>query len=467
MLDVIIKNATVVNADGRRQLDVAIKDGIIVAIGMASTFAEALEVIDAGGLHLLPGAIDSHTHVRDPGRSDREDFASATRAAAVSGVTMLCEMPIAAVSTHSAQTLADRIDAVRDRLYTDYALYGGAADDNREHIAALGNAGIIGFKTFRTAVPPGREKEFIGLCCPDPGAFFTVLKETAKTGLPHAIHAEDEYILSRLAEDYKRTGDLGPISHTKARPPVVEEASVAQSIALARAAGAWLHIVHVSSPYSIDLITQARANGVKVTCETCPPYLFLTDADIELHGPYAKTNPPIRDESFVEGMWDRVARGDVDIIGTDHSPFLASEKEPGWSNMFSAPPGAPGIEILVPLLLTAVGYGRITLERMVSVVSTNTANMFGLRGRKGVIAVGADADLILVDLAAEGRIDVNQWQSKSRVTARLWHGRQTRGAVVRTLVRGKTVALNGTVVGELGWGRFVAPNPRPYERPFW
>jgi dihydroorotase-like cyclic amidohydrolase len=240
-----------------------------------------------------------------------------------------------------------------------------------------------------------------------------------------------------------------------------------QAIALARAAGAWLHIVHVSSPYSIDLITQARASGIKVTCETCPPYLFLTDADIELHGPYAKTNPPIRDESFVEGMWDRVARGDVDIIGTDHSPFLASEKEPGWSNMFSAPPGAPGIEILVPLLLTAVGYGRITLERMVSVVSTNTANMFGLRGRKGIIAVGADADLILVDLAAEGRIDVNQWQSKSRVTARLWHGRQTRGAVVRTLVRGKTVALNGTVVGELGWGRFVAPNPRPYERPFW
>ena len=467
MLDLIIKNAIVVNADGRRQLDVAIKDGVIVAIGMAHTFADAHETIDAAGLHLLPGAIDSHTHVRDPGRSDREDFTSATRAAAVSGVTMLCEMPIAAVSTHSAQTLADRVDAVRGKLYTDYALYGGAADDNREHIAALGNAGIIAFKTFRTAVPPGREKEFIGLCCPDPGAFFTVLKETAKTGLPHAIHAEDEYILSRLAEDYKRTGDLGPRSHVKARPPVVEEASVAQSIALARAAGAWLHIVHVSSPYSVDLVQQARAAGVKVTCETCPPYLFLTDADIELHGPYAKTNPPIRDESFVEGMWDRVARGHVDIIGTDHSPFLATEKEPGWNNMFSAPPGAPGIEILVPLLLTGVAYGRITLERMVSVVSSNTARLFGLSGRKGSITVGADADLMLVDLAAEGRIDVNQWQSKSRVTARLWHGRQTRGAVVRTLVRGKTVAMDGQVIGEPGWGTFVAPNPRPYERPFW
>jgi hypothetical protein len=201
-------------------------------------------------------------------------------------------------------------------------------------------------------------------------------------------------------------------------------------IALARAANAWLHVVHVSSPYSIDLITQARAAGIKVTCETCPPYLFLTDADLATHGPYAKTNPPVRDEFIVEAMWERVARGEVDIIGTDHSPFLASEKEPGWDNMWAAPPGAPGIEILVPLMLTAVAYGRITLERMVALLSTNSAEIFGMAGRKGVIAVGADADLMLVDLAAEGRIDTSTWESKSRVTARLWHGRQTRGAVV-------------------------------------
>ena len=134
--------------------------------------------------------------------------------------------------------------------------------------------------------------------------------------------------------------------------------------------------------------------------------------------------------------------------------------------MWAAPPGAPGIEILVPLMLTAVAYGRISLERMVALISTNTAHLFGMQGRKGVIAVGADADFMLIDLAAEGRIDINTWESKSRVTARLWHGRQTRGAVVGTWVRGKQVGDHGKVVGEAGWGCFVAPNPVIKERPF-
>ena len=246
---------------------------------------------------------------------------------------------------------------------------------------------------------------------------------------------------------------------------MVEEACVAQSIALARAANAWLHIVHVSSPYSVDLIRQARAAGVKVTCETCPPYLFLTDADLVTHGPYAKTNPPVRAESFVEAMWERVARGDIDIIGTDHSPFLANEKEVGWENMWAAPPGAPGIEILVPLMLTAVANGRISLERLVAVLSANSAAIFGVQGRKGVIAVGADADFMLVDMAAEGQIDVTTWQSKSRVTARLWHGRQTRGAVVSTYVRGQQVSHYKQITGQAGWGQFVAPTPRVPEIP--
>ena len=466
MLDLIIRNATVVNADGRHQLDVAVRDGRIVALGQSADFAPAHTTVDAAGLYLLPGAIDSHVHVRDPGRLEREDFATATRAAAVSGITMICEMPIASPSVHNAQTLVDRIGAVQSKAYVDFALYGGAAADNIAELPALANAGIISFKTFRTAVPAGREKEFIGLCCPDPGEFYRVLQVTAKTGRPAAIHAEDEYILAVLATHLKAAGDNGPTSHGRARPPVVEEACVAQSIALARAANAWLHIVHVSSPYSVDLITQARAAGIKVTCETCPPYLFLTDADLATYGPYAKTNPPVRDEFLVEAMWERVARGEIDIIGTDHSPFLASEKEPGWDNMWAAPPGAPGIEILVPLMLTAVAYGRITLERMVALLSTNSAAIFGMAGRKGVIAVGADADFMLVDLAAEGRIDTNTWESKSRVTARLWHGRQTRGAVVSTFVRGQQVSHNGQVIGQPGWGRFVAPTPLNQERPF-
>jgi dihydroorotase-like cyclic amidohydrolase len=210
MLDLIIRNATVVNADRRHQLDVAVRDGRIVALGQSADFAPAHTTIDAAGLYLLPGAIDSHVHVRDPGRTEREDFATATRAAAVSGITMICEMPIASPSVHNAQTLADRISVVQPKAYIDFALYGGAAADNINELPALANAGIISFKTFRTAVPPGREKEFIGLCCPDPGEFYRVLQVTAKTGRPAAIHAEDEYILAVLATHLKAAGDNGP-----------------------------------------------------------------------------------------------------------------------------------------------------------------------------------------------------------------------------------------------------------------
>ncbi|MCE2853926.1 MAG: hypothetical protein LW717_22445 [Chloroflexaceae bacterium] len=160
---------------------------------------------------------------------------------------------------------------MQPKAYVDFAMYGAAAHDNLDDIQPLANAGIISFKTFRTAVPAGRESEFIGLCCPDPGAFYQVLCETAKTRRPAAIHAEDEYILARLASQLKAAGDNGPTSHGRARPPVVEEACVAQSIALARAANAWLHIVHVSSPYSVDLIRQAREAGVKVTVPTPKP----------------------------------------------------------------------------------------------------------------------------------------------------------------------------------------------------
>ncbi|MFN5060579.1 MAG: amidohydrolase family protein, partial [Chloroflexota bacterium] len=152
MIDLIIRNATVVNADGRQQLDVAVHNGKIVALGRGSALPDAQQEVDAGGLYLLPGVIDSHVHVRDPGRTEREDFATATRAAAVSGVTTICEMPIATPSVHNPQILADRISIVQPKAYTDFAFYGGAADDNRGEIQALANAGVIAFKTFRTAV---------------------------------------------------------------------------------------------------------------------------------------------------------------------------------------------------------------------------------------------------------------------------------------------------------------------------
>jgi dihydroorotase-like cyclic amidohydrolase len=193
-----------------------------------------------------------------------------------------------------------------------------------------------------------------------------------------------------------------------------------------------------------------------VTVETCPHYLFLTEADIERYGPYAKINPALRSEQTVEGLWASLSAGEIDVIGSDHSPFLVAEKAPFVADMWRALPGAPGLESLLPLMLTAVADGRVTLERMVALTSTNAARIFGLRD-KAAIRVGADADFAIVDLEHEGTIDTASWLTRSRDTAAVWHGRRVRGRVAATIVRGRPVLRDGALVGERGWGRLVRP----------
>lgn len=457
-VDLIITGGIVTTARGRNRVGIAIDSGKVVAVGRDETLPTARDQIDATGLHVLPGIIDPHVHVRDPGKIEREDFQTATAAAAAGGITTIFEMPIAMPPVNSAKSLRDRIDEVQPKALVDFAFYGGAAGDNLDHIEGLAEAGAIAFKTFRTAPPAGREQEFVGLSCPDPGDFLRALERVAATGRIAAVHAEDEQILQRIAKDLKASGDSGPLSHARSRPSVVEESSVAQGLVLARAAGARIHFVHCSSPYSLDLIKHARADGMQVTAETCPPYLFLDETDLERYGPFAKTNPPLRPAEVVETMWERVVQGDIDVIGTDHSPFLLEEKEPYWQDMWQAAPGAPGLEALVPLMLTAVNQGRISLERMLALNSENPARIFGLYPRKGDIWVGSDADVVLVDLHREGTIDTSTWHSKSRGTARVWDGRPIQGAVVATLVRGTVVTRDNEVVARPGWGQFVAPS---------
>lgn len=454
--ELVIRGGTVVTPSGRLRVGVAIAEGRIVAVGPDGSLPDAAEVIDATGLLVLPGVIDTHTHARDPSRDEREDFETATAAAAAGGITTILEMPISTPSVHSRRTLEARVAAVAPKARVDFGLYGGAAGDNLDEIAGLAAAGAVGYKTFRTPVPVGREQEFVGLCAPDAGDYLRALERVAETGLVGAVHAEDPQILARRAADLQTAGDREPMSHARWRPEVVERSSVAQSLELARAAGARIEIAHCSTPGTVGLVTRARADGVAATVETCPHYLFLTQEAIGEFGPFAKINPPLRSAEQVAGLWERVRAGEVDVIGSDHSPFLVEEKEPFWADMWSALPGAPGLESLLPLMLTAAAEERITLEQVVALTSANAARIFGLAA-KGSISAGADADLVLVDVTRPQTIDTSRWLTRSRGTARIWDGRPVRGAVVRTILRGRTVYADGRLVGELGWGRFVRP----------
>lgn len=459
-VDLVITGGTVVTAKGRSRLGLAIRNGKIVAIGRDDALPQSRERLDAKGLYVIPGLIDPHVHVRDPGKIEREDFYTATAAAAAGGITTILEMPIASPPVNSAQALRARNEAVKQKALIDYAFYGGAAGDNLEEIESMAEAGVVAFKTFRTAAPRGRESEFVGLSCPDSGDFLRALQRVALTGLVAAVHAEEEQILQRLAKDGEARYISGPLSHARNRPEVVEVASVAQSLALARAAGARIHFVHCSSPQSLELIRHARKNGVQVTAETCPQYLFLSERDLERHGPFAKCNPPLRSVAVVEEMWQRVQQGDVDVIGTDHSPFLVEEKAPYWEVIERAMPGFPGLEALLPLMLTAVCQGRLSFEKMIALTSENVARIFGLLPQKGMIEVGYDADLTLIDLQYKGKIDISKWHSKARETAKVWDGHPIQGKLIATLVRGKLVARENEIVAKSGWGEFIRSSNR-------
>lgn len=454
--DLVVAGGTVVLPDGVRRAGIAIDGGRIVAVGPDEALPEARDRVDATGLHVLPGVIDTHTHARDPSVDAREDFGSATAAAAAGGITTILEMPISTPSVHSVETFERRVEIVQPKAHVDFGLYGGAAGDNLAEIEGLAAAGVVGYKTFRTPVTKGREREFIGLCAPDPADYYAALLEVAKTGLVGAVHAEDAQLLAANQRALQAAGDRGPLSHARWRPEYVELASVAQSIELALGAGARLQLAHCSNPTAVALAAAARARG-PVTVETCPHYLFLTEADIERHGPFAKINPALRSQASVDGMWAAIATGDVDVIGSDHSPFLVEEKAPFADDMWGALPGAPGLESLLPLMLTAAADGRVSLEAMVALTSGNAARIFGLRD-KGAIRVGADADLAIVDLGHEGVIDTSTWLTRSRATAAVWDGRRVRAKVRSTVVRGRTVYRDGQVTGQPGWGRLVRPS---------
>lgn len=454
--DLLITGAQVVTGPTIGPATLAVAGGRIVAILDPSARPPAGDVIDASGLHALPGLIDTHVHTRHPGIAEREDFRSGTAAAAAGGLTTLFEMPIAKVPTNSAAGVQRRVAAMTPEAHIDFALYGGAGHENLHDIAGQAAAGVVAFKTFLQPPPPTRLDEFFGLWCTDHAALRDVMAAVAATGLRHCFHCEDAPMFQALQSQLAETGRRRGRAHAESRPPIVEEVSVAMVLALAAESGGPVGVVHCSSARSAQLVADARARGIDATVETCPPYLFFTDEALDRLGPFAKCNPPLRSAEGVLALWRALDAGLIDYLGTDHSPFLANEKAAATDDIFAAPPGLCGLEVMAPLMLTAVADGRLTLSRMVELCSTRAADLFRLAG-KGRVAEGADADLTLVDLGAAWTYDSRQAITKSRANMAIYDGVRMRGRVVSTFVRGVRVFHDGAITGPAGHGRFVRP----------
>ncbi len=434
MMDTLIRGGTIVTPRTLFRADIAIRDGIVTRLLAPGQTCSARQVIDADGLYVLPGLIDAHVHLREPGLTHKETIASGTQAAACGGVTTVIDMPNTLPPVVDAETVFHKGRLIEGGAQVDVGLYAALTPEACQELSQIIKAGVMGFKLFLGPTTGG-------LQAPGWGQLLDVFTVLAKNGLPVVVHAEEREVIEHWTARAKESGS--GYHHLLASRPEFGELSATASICrLAGETGAKVHIAHVSLAGAVEMISEAKAAGWPVTGETCPPYLFLTEEDFSTIGTAMKVLPPIRRQRDQDQLWQGLHTGALDTIATDHAPHLPEEKA---ADIWNAPGGAPGVETLLPLMLEAVHRGKCTLCDIVRWCCARPAAIFGLSG-KGHLRPGAMADIAIVDLERPWHVQNERLHSLARSSPFAdWRGR---GLPVATLVRGQTVARNGEPVGE-------------------
>lgn len=457
MTDLLVRGGTVVSAAASKRADVAIDGGTIRAIepDLGGLAAGAREVVDATGLLVLPGVIDVHTHTRVASDAEPDRFFQDSVAAAFGGTTTFLSFnnPGTGVSTRAAGSLLAGMREWRSATAGDSAIdialslvVTSAQDDPVAELPAAIVAGVPTFKAFMVY-------DF-GV---DDATLARALAAAGRHGGMLEVHCEDRAALKAGVARHLAAGEVGPRYHASSRPPFVEADATARVIGLARAAGAPLYVVHLSCAEALAHVRAARAEGIPVFAETCPHYLTLTDERYDAPPEEAARfiiSPPLRGAGQPDALWRGLADGDLALVGTDHVPDRVAVEKRSWRESFDRiPNGGPGIETLLSLVYSeGVALGRISLERMVELLATTPARLFGLRS-KGALEVGRDADLVLFDPAALRTLRAADLHHTSDYTP--YEGREVRGVIRSTIVRGRFVVRDGAFVGRRGHGAFV------------
>jgi dihydroorotase (multifunctional complex type) len=431
-VDLLITGGTVVGAAGRRRADVAVRDGRVVCVG--SCGLSARETVDAGGLLLMPGGVDSNVHLMDPGATEREDFPHGTRAAAARGVTTVIEHS-PGNPVRSAAGLREKTAYLAGRSNVDYALAAHAWPGPRaaEAVRELWAAGAAFFKVFTctTHGVPGHST----------AALNTHLEAAAAVGAPSLIHCEDESLTSYAAQLLRSEGRRDPGLLLQWRNRDAEVVAAAVAALLIRRTGASATVAHVSHPEVAEYLAAERSRGARLWAETCPQYLLLREHEVHEHGAFRKFTPPARARSDADeaAMWQLLRAGRLTHISSDHAPATREQKTSGdiWDAHF----GLPGLDSTMPLLLDAAARGVLSHEDVARLYSETPARVYGLWPRKGRIAPGYDADIALVDPTARWELRNESVLSKAGWTP--YHGRSVQGQVIRTYLRGTLVAEHG------------------------
>jgi len=462
--DLLIDNANIVTPDGTTRGALVVHEGRVVSLVADGRLPEAKEIVDAQGHYLLPGMVDIHVHFREPGQEYKATYASESTAAAVGGVTSICDMPNNGdQAVVSVDRLAAKAAVAARSSRVDFGLYAYLVGDTVDQLRALRDAGVIGLKwdmsLAGTAVGPEA-------WLPTAATALPAFQAAAALGMTIGIHAEDRPTVSRQVAELKAAGRQDAAAHLASRPAAVEVTALRQAIDLARASGVHLHVHHLSSGAGLELIRAAKREGLRVTSETIPPYLFLDSSDYERLGVLMKIHPAVKDPEDREALWRGVLDGSIECIATDHAPHTAEEKRrPVWD----ASPGAIGVQTSLTLMLTEVAGGRLSLERCVELMAANPARIHGLYPRKGAIVPGADADLVLVDLEGVATIRNEDMLTPNRLTP--FDGTAVRGTPRRTWLRGQLIARDGMPVGEAAgrrlWPESGAVTTPPAPRDGW
>lgn len=446
LFDLIIKSDRVVTAGGVIAAQVAVSGGRIVALLAPQEPVQARQILDATGLAVLPGAVDIHTHLREPGFTHKEDFASGTAAAAAGGWTTVIAQPNTNPPLTTVAVFREAVALGAEKAIVDFGVAAMATPGNVAELPALRRAGAALFEVGMADLPPDWLVSSLGQLAP-------ILESGRATGTLVAIYANDQSLVDLRTQALQSAGRVDPLAPAEGRPGYAEAVSIAAVAELAGALGAQVHIRQVSTGAGAAAVARAKAaHPGLITAEVNPHHLFLTTHDAAGLGGWGRVLPPLRSEADLARLWQGLRQGAFDLISTDHAPHTAAEKQAGEGEIWKAASGLTVLETALPLLLDRVASGEITLEQVAHWTAEAPARRVGLFPLKGAVAIGAHADLVLAEVGTPWQVEPARFQSKAKWSP--FAGRTLRGSIRATFVQGRLVYQDGQMQVASG-GKFL------------
>jgi len=441
-VDMVLYNTKVYTHGRFVEAGLAIDEGRIFKIAKEINLPLASTKLDLKGNITLPGLIDSHVHLRDQQLAYKEDFFTGTAAAAVGGITLTIDMPNNKPVTMDSKSLRERMRLAEKRVVVNVAFYSAFPKDLRE-VPSIVEEGAVAFKLYLS-------EKIGGLNIDNDEMLLQAFNKVAEMRVPIAVHAEDRETLENVMRDMEKTGRKDMEAYVKAHSPEAEKKAIKRVTQLAKKSSVHIHFCHISSADGLNAVLEAKKLGLPITCEVTPHHLLLSSEHLKRHRTLALADPPLRTKKDVKALWNALKQGLIDTLASDHAPHTIEEKK--IESVWDVKPGIPGLETMLPLLLTQVNDGRLTMADLVRLTSEKPAQIFNLRSR-GSLDEGNRADIAVVDINREHKIDSSRFYSKAKYSP--FDGWKVKGKPTKTFVNGRLVMDEGEIVAKPGTGQIA------------